>query len=55
MVILNRGLNQMYIKIIAFFLLFAVPVLANDIYVTQSGDTLDLDITQDGQNNTVGN
>ena len=29
--------------------------LANDIYVTQSGDTLDLDITQDGQNNTVGN
>lgn len=29
--------------------------LANDIYVTQSGNTLDLDITQDGQNNTVGN
>ena len=28
---------------------------ANDIYVTQSGNTLDLDITQDGQNNTVGN
>jgi len=28
---------------------------ANDIYVTQSGDTLDLDITQDGSNNTVGN
>ena len=28
---------------------------ANDIYVTQSGDSLDLDITQDGQNNTVGN
>ena len=37
-------------------LLFAGSVLfANDIYVTQSGDTLDLDITQDGQNNTVGN
>jgi hypothetical protein len=29
--------------------------LANDIYVTQSGNTLDLDITQDGQNNTIGN
>ena len=29
--------------------------LANDIYVTQSGNTLDLDITQDGQNNTLGN
>ena len=28
---------------------------ANDIYVTQSGDALDLDITQDGSNNTVGN
>ena len=28
---------------------------ANDIYVTQSGNTLDLDITQDGQDNTVGN
>ena len=28
---------------------------ANDIYVTQSGDSLDLDITQDGSNNTVGN
>ena len=28
---------------------------ANDIYVTQSGASLDLDITQDGENNTVGN
>ena len=45
----------MYTKIIAFLLLFAMPVFANDIYVTQSGATLDLDITQDGQNNTVGN
>jgi hypothetical protein len=44
----------MYIKIISL-LLFALPVWANDIYVTQSGATLDLDITQDGQNNTVGN
>ena len=35
--------------------LFSVPLYANDIYVTQSGDDLDLDITQDGQNNTVGN
>ena len=45
----------MYAKIIAFLVLFALPVMANDIYVTQSGATLDLDITQDGQNNTVGN
>jgi len=28
---------------------------ANDIYITQSGDNLDLDITQDGQNNVIGN
>ena len=35
--------------------LFAFGAYANDIYVTQSGDSLDLDITQDGQNNTVGN
>ena len=33
----------------------AFGAYANDIYVTQSGDTLDLDITQDGSNNTVGN
>ena len=45
----------MYAKIITLLLLFTIPVMANDIYVTQSGATLDLDITQDGQNNTVGN
>jgi hypothetical protein len=31
-----------------------VPVLANDIYITQVGDSLDLDITQDGSNNQFG-
>ena len=45
----------MHAKLIALLLLFTIPVMANDIYVTQSGATLDLDITQDGQNNTVGN
>jgi len=38
--------------IISFFFGTA---FANDIYVTQSGATLDLDITQDGTNNTIGN
>lgn len=33
----------------------SLSVHANDIYINQSGATLDLDITQDGQNNTVGN
>ena len=28
--------------------------MANDIYITQVGDTLDLDITQDGSNNQFG-
>ena len=45
----------MYAKLIVIVMLFALPVMAIDIYVTQSGATLDLDITQDGQNNTVGN
>jgi len=34
--------------------LLATPALANDIYITQVGDSLDLDITQDGQNNQFG-
>ena len=32
----------------------ATPALANDIYIEQVGDTLDLDITQDGANNVIG-
>ena len=38
-----------------FVTALAFSAYANDIYVTQSGDSLDLDITQDGSNNTVGN
>ena len=38
-----------------FATVLAFSAYANVIYVTQSGDSLDLDITQDGQNNTVGN
>ena len=43
--------------IISVIMLLMMTTLsyANDIYVTQSGANLDLDITQDGQNNTVGN
>ncbi len=43
------------IKTLLMWLAIAMPVMANDIYVTQSGDNLDLDITQDGQNNVAGN
>ena len=39
------------------FVMFMVttPLFANDIYVTQSGASLTLDILQDGENNTIGN
>jgi len=39
----------------SMMIFISLSVYANDIYVNQSGATLDLDITQDGQNNTVGN
>ena len=44
-------------KLISVVMLMLMTSLsyANDIYVTQSGASLDLDITQDGENNTVGN
>ena len=43
------------INYIMFVMLIAIPVSANDIYVTQSGASLTLDVLQDGQNNTIGN
>ena len=46
---MNKILTTIFATALAF------SAYANDIYVTQSGDSLDLDITQDGQNNTVGN
>ena len=47
-------------KTIISFVMFVMfmltsPLLANDIYVTQSGASLTLDILQDGENNTIGN
>lgn len=40
--------------LIIFALLYTIPVYANEIYITQSGDDLDLDIVQDGQDNKIG-
>ena len=37
-----------------FLVMFSLPALSNDIYIDQIGDTLDLDITQDGTNNQFG-
>ena len=43
-------------KLVMFLMIISTPwVMANDIYVTQSGATLTLDVLQDGQNNTIGN
>ena len=38
---------------ISSVLLFCTSVMANDIYINQSGDTVTLNITQDGENNRV--
>ena len=42
-------------NLVMFLMMFTMPLMANDIYVTQSGATLTLDVLQDGQNNTIGN
>ena len=42
------------IKWLFAIMLLMTPAMANDIYIQQSGDNLDLDITQDGQNNVAG-
>lgn len=36
------------------FCFIAIPAFANDIYITQAGDNLNLTITQDGQDNEFG-
>jgi len=46
-------MQKLIVSLIA--IMWSMGTWANDIYVTQSGATLDLDITQDGSNNTVGN
>ena len=40
--------------LLLFFCIIATPALANDIYIEQVGDSLDLDITQDGTDNVIG-
>ena len=50
---MQTKIKTIAISIIASLFLFS-PVFANDIYIQQSGDNLDLDVTQDGQNNVAG-
>ena len=44
----------MYKHIYLILLVWATHVIANDIYIQQAGDSLDLDIVQDGQDNVIG-
>lgn len=44
-----RGILMMFA-----FLVFTSTAFANEIYIEQVGDTIDLDIIQDGQNNEFG-
>ena len=50
---MNKAFSLRSILFISM-LLFLTPVQANDIYIQQSGNNLDLDITQDGNNNVAG-
>ena len=43
---MNKLKTFMYGLFLLSSLSLVTPVLANDIYITQSGDDLDLDITQ---------
>lgn len=41
-----------YIKVISILLISGChPAVANELYITQTGNTFDLDVTQDGQDN----
>ena len=50
---IRKYTNSFYALVLAS-ILHLTPVMANDIYIEQVGDTLDLDITQDGTDNVIG-
>ena len=45
----------MQFLIVLITIMWSMTAWANDLYVTQSGASLVLDVLQDGQNNTIGN
>mgnify|MGYP003670103745 FL=1 len=47
-------MRYMHLFVMMLALMTGTASFANDIYITQSGDNLDLDITQDGQDNEFG-
>lgn len=50
----RKYIQNSLIALVLTSIFTVTPALANDIYIEQVGDTLDLDITQDGQNNVIG-
>ena len=50
---MNKKFSLQNVLLLAM-LSFMTPAAANDIYIQQSGDGLDLDIVQDGQDNVIG-
>ena len=51
---MKKRYTSSFVAIVLASLFTVNTALANDIYVEQVGDTLDLDITQDGQDNVIG-
>lgn len=49
-------MNKLIKSFIMVGILISIPIatMSNDIYIEQVGDTLDLDIVQDGQDNSIG-
>lgn len=47
--------SKKLIYVVSSIFIMTTNAWANDIYITQSGDGLDLDIVQDGQDNELGN
>ena len=50
----RKYIQNSLIALVLTSIFTVTPALANDIYIEQVRDTLDLDITQDGQNNVIG-
>lgn len=50
---MNKRFSLIHVLLVSM-LLYLTPSFANDIYIQQSGDGLDLDITQDGADNVIG-
>jgi len=51
---MKQKYTNSFLALVLVFIFSVTSAVANDIYIEQVGDTLDLDITQDGQDNVIG-